>query len=154
MMEPQICPECLMTRLVFSQRQGLTCVICRREVSRTQPVRRVPTWEEFQNWAFNREEKTAQNLYRFFTGELPPYKQPHRFILKIEGDVEPVLIGPYSDLERDVAAKAMRNASDGEDGIFWLDLDNGQVKVGSYSAGFMEGKNDESTGDRGNDQKA
>jgi hypothetical protein len=64
------------------------------------------------------------------------------YVLEIEGDIEPMLRGPYiSPDSRDSAARRLR-AKDKqyENGIFALDLmKNGKVRVWSYSAGFLDG---------------
>jgi hypothetical protein len=34
--------------------------------------RKLPTWEEFQTWCFNRDgDRDAPSLFRFFTGNYP-----------------------------------------------------------------------------------
>jgi hypothetical protein len=68
-----------------------------------------------------------------------------RFVLRVEGCVEPGIVGPYKTAKlRDAKARKIRNDSGGEnsnDGVFWLNVtDNGKVQVGAYSNGFMEGQ--------------
>lgn len=61
-----------------------------------------------------------------------------RFVLRIAGCVEPELIGPFKNAQtRDLKARKLRNAEE-DDGIFWLNVTDGEVSVGAYSGGFME----------------
>ena len=49
-----------------------------------------------------------------------------RHLLIVHGDIEPELIGPFSDEDqRDDAAMARRREHGDEDGIFMLDIDRG-----------------------------
>lgn len=66
-----------------------------------------------------------------------------RYVLHVEGCVEPRLVGPYKTAKgRDTAARNLRNDGGGEnsqDGVFWLNVsDTGKVQVGAYTNGFME----------------
>lgn len=64
------------------------------------------------------------------------------YVLEIEGDIEPMLRGPYKSPDsRDSAARKLRTKdTQYENGIFALDLmKNGKVRVCSYSAGFLDG---------------
>lgn len=66
---------------------------------------------------------------------------PRRYVLQIEGCVEPLLLGPFSSAkERDDRAKLERNLHE-NDGVFWLNVSpDGEPEVGAYSNGFMEGE--------------
>jgi hypothetical protein len=66
-----------------------------------------------------------------------------RYVLHVAGCVDPYLVGPYASAKtRDAKAIKLRN-EDEEDGVFWLNVDNkGNVLVGAYSGGFMEGQPD------------
>jgi hypothetical protein len=64
------------------------------------------------------------------------------YVLKIVGDIEPTLRGPYKNPDtRDRAAKRLRAKDrEQENGIFALDLmKNGKIRVWAYSAGFLDG---------------
>lgn len=70
-----------------------------------------------------------------------------RYVLIVEGCVEPSLAGPFKTAKaRDSKARKIRNESGGEnsnDGVFWLNVsDKGKVQVGAYTNGFMEGEPD------------
>ncbi len=62
-----------------------------------------------------------------------------RYLLAVEGGVEPSVQGPYQrEDERDHAAKQIRRRQEEDDGLFWADIDDGAVlTVGSYTAGFF-----------------
>jgi len=62
-----------------------------------------------------------------------------RFVLQVEGGVEPMLVGPFkSAKKRDRSARKIRNANE-EDGVFWLNVTSkGRVDLGAYTNGFME----------------
>lgn len=66
------------------------------------------------------------------------------YVLFIEGDVEPRLVGPYSlEGKRDDMAKALRLGSGPAHGIFALDLktrpgSGNLIEVRAYSGQFFE----------------
>ena len=63
------------------------------------------------------------------------------YILKIVGDIEATLRGPYKNTDtRDRAAKRLREKdAEKENGIFALDLmKNGKLHIWAYSAGFLD----------------
>jgi len=70
-----------------------------------------------------------------------------RYVLHVVGCVDPSLVGPYLTAKsRDMKAKKLRNADEdgglfcSQNGIFWLNVtEKGEVTVGSYSGGFMDG---------------
>jgi len=61
------------------------------------------------------------------------------YLLEVEGGVEPTVHGPYhTELERDNAAKQIRQRQEEDDGLFWADIDEaGILAIGSYTAGFF-----------------
>jgi hypothetical protein len=63
------------------------------------------------------------------------------YILHVEGDIEPSLKGPYKTSgTRDLAARRLRQKTEGKDGVFWMDVTDGKAPVvGSYSGGFLAG---------------
>jgi len=62
------------------------------------------------------------------------------YVLFIEGDVEPGLVGPYgSTEERDSKAVELKREHGDEHGIYWLNVVNG-VTLGAYHAGFFMGE--------------
>ena len=63
------------------------------------------------------------------------------FVLLVVEDTEPQLVGPFdNETKRDNEAKRLRAADvDGENGVFWLDNEDGWLKTGAYSAGFLGG---------------
>ena len=67
------------------------------------------------------------------------------YVLFVEGDIEPSLLGPYkTQNERDAKARELKINEDGyandENGIFWMDVTHGVPEVGFYSGGFFEEK--------------
>lgn len=62
------------------------------------------------------------------------------YVLQIEGDVEPVLHGPYAtEEERAAAARNVRRKCERDnvpDGIYWLTC-TGAIEVGAYTGGFF-----------------
>ena len=62
-----------------------------------------------------------------------------RYLLAVEGGVEPYVQGPYqTEDERDHAAKEIHRGQDEDDGLFWVDIDDIAVlTVGAYTAGFF-----------------
>lgn len=67
-----------------------------------------------------------------------------RYILFVEGDVEPNVLGPYkSEAERDNVAKGLRNLHGDQHGIYQLDVsDKGIPTTATWSSGFFEGSGD------------
>lgn len=66
---------------------------------------------------------------------------PEHYLLVIEGDVEPVVIGPFPTMEdRDDDALEHRWQEGDRDGLFMLDItDDGRPIVNSYSGAFFDG---------------
>jgi len=70
------------------------------------------------------------------------------YVLFIEGDVKPRLVGPYSlEEKRDDMAKALRLGAGPAHGIFALDLEtqpglNNLLEVRAYSGKFFEEEKD------------
>ena len=67
------------------------------------------------------------------------------YVLFVEGDIEPSLLGPYkTQKERDAKARELKINEEGyandENGIFWMDVTNGVPEVGFYNGGFFEEK--------------
>jgi hypothetical protein len=62
-----------------------------------------------------------------------------RYLLVVEGGVEPSVQGPYqTEDERDHAAKQIRRTQEEDDGLFWADIDDAAVLTGgAYTAGFF-----------------
>ena len=62
-----------------------------------------------------------------------------RYLLSVEGGVEPSVQGPYqTEDERDHAAKQIHRGQEGDDSLFWADIDEVAVlTVGAYRAGFF-----------------
>lgn len=63
------------------------------------------------------------------------------YLIVNEGDVEPVVHGPYKDLEtRDKAAlKFRKDDPNMENGIFMLQVSKGaKVEIDTYSGGFFD----------------
>jgi hypothetical protein len=55
------------------------------------------------------------------------------YLLIVEGDVEPLLLGPYKSFySRDRRARAEKATRGDHDGIFWLDVTNNKPKVGAF----------------------
>lgn len=82
---------------------------------------------------------SLKSIVRFLKQEIQKAKKTERFVLRIAGGVEPELIGPFKNAQtRDAKARRVRNA-DEDDGVFWLNVTNGEVSVGAYSGGFMDG---------------
>ncbi len=69
----------------------------------------------------------------------------HYYILFVEGDTEPEVLGPYpNDAHRDAEAKMLRQRHGPAHGIFALELDTerpvylDQIQIWAYSAKFFE----------------
>jgi len=62
-----------------------------------------------------------------------------RYLLAVEGGVEPSVQGPYqTEDERDYATKQIRRRQEEDGGLFWADIDEGAaLTVGAYTAGFF-----------------
>jgi hypothetical protein len=62
-----------------------------------------------------------------------------RYLLAVEGGVEPFVQGPYqTEHQRDQAAKVIRRKQDEDDGLFWADIDEAAIlTVGPYTAGLF-----------------
>jgi len=62
------------------------------------------------------------------------------YVLFVEGDIEPSLVGPFHNTdERDKAAVSLKREHGDENGIFMLDIDTiGRPSVDAYSGGFFE----------------
>jgi len=62
------------------------------------------------------------------------------YVLFVEGDIEPSLIGPFRNPEdRDNEAIRLKREHGDEHGIFMLDIDTiGRPSVDAYSGGFFE----------------
>jgi len=62
-----------------------------------------------------------------------------RYLLVVEGGVEPSVQGPYqTEDERDHGAKEIHRGQEGDDSLFWADIDDAAVlTVGAYTAGFF-----------------
>ncbi len=61
------------------------------------------------------------------------------FILFMWGDVEPELLGPFTNSEMaDRTAKNLREKEGDEHGIYYLERKNNKISVGSFSNGFFE----------------
>jgi len=64
------------------------------------------------------------------------------YLIIVEGDIEPLLLGPYADEKaRDESAQKYKKEHGDEDGIFWLDIPEGGYRpvVGAYSRWFITG---------------
>jgi len=67
-----------------------------------------------------------------------PAKQ-HYYLRCYGGTELGVLGGPYADSEeRDVLARAHRRELDQDDSVFWASIEEGALKVGSFTAVFMQ----------------
>ena len=62
-----------------------------------------------------------------------------RYLLAVEGGIEPSVHGPYqTEDERNHAAKEIHRRQEGNDSLFWADIDDAAVlTVGAYIAGFF-----------------
>ena len=60
------------------------------------------------------------------------------YLLAVEGGVEPCVKGPYqTEEERDCAAQEIHEEQEEDDGLFWVDIDDSALTVGSYHSGFF-----------------
>jgi hypothetical protein len=67
------------------------------------------------------------------------------YVLLVEADVEPYLIGPFWNVEkRNARAKELKREHGDSSGIFWMDVDpmpigeEKEISVGSYPSSFFE----------------
>jgi len=55
------------------------------------------------------------------------------YLIRIYGDVEPSLVGPFKTASKQIAAaKAMHREGGEEDSLFWLDLSGNVPVVGAF----------------------
>lgn len=66
------------------------------------------------------------------------------YVLQVIGDVEPLLHGPFeTEEERDALARKVHDKSDDGglyDGVYAVEIKNGEMSVDSYSGAFFESK--------------
>jgi len=93
------------------------------------------------------------------TGRKESLMKKHLYLITIEGDVEPEIIGPFKDQnERNTFAKEFREKYSFEGGIFPLDIKSdaalGKVEAWAYSGGFFEGDDEEEEGEEHEDHRS
>jgi len=72
------------------------------------------------------------------------------YVLFVEGDVFPILNGPFrSDKKRNDEARRLKRTEGEDNGIYWMNISKkGKPVIGAYSAGFFtEEAQEEQKGD-------
>lgn len=93
------------------------------------------TYNESDNEDVGEKRSALEGIEAYLTGQT----LTSRYLVVVEGDVEPFVTGPYCDEDQvlEVARAQRLDDPQGQNGLYWLDIRDGEPQMGTYPSGLL-----------------